>query len=173
MVGDPRQGPRALNGAGTGIDSPASRAGRRLRQSSAAHERSTAAVPRAPAPRAPSSGKSMSTTIRSPGSEPLRRFLGPLALVRDLWSHRGLIGRMAAREFDSRYKGSALGMLWSFLQPLVMLAVYTYVFSVVFRARWSTGEADRTGFALALFAGLIVFNLFSECVVRAPAAIVS
>jgi lipopolysaccharide transport system permease protein len=61
-----------------------------------------------------------------------------------------------------------LGLLWSFFNPLIMLAVYTFVFSVVFQARWGTGSDSKTEFALLLFAGLIVFNLFAECINRAP-----
>jgi lipopolysaccharide transport system permease protein len=55
-----------------------------------------------------------------------------------------------------------------------MLIVYTFVFSVVFKARWNTGgNESRTDFAIVLFAGLIVFNLFAEIVNRAPGLIVS
>lgn len=66
-----------------------------------------------------------------------------------------------------------MGLLWSFFNPVLMLAVYTFVFSVVFKARWSGGSDSKTEFALVLFAGLIVFNLFSECLNRAPMLIIS
>jgi len=66
-----------------------------------------------------------------------------------------------------------MGILWSFFNPLFMLAVYTFVFSVVFKARWNTESDSKTEFALVLFAGLIVFNLFSECISRAPSTILS
>ena len=66
-----------------------------------------------------------------------------------------------------------MGILWSFFNPVFMLAVYTFVFSVVFKARWSGGSDSKTEFALVLFAGLIVFNLFAECVNRAPGLILS
>lgn len=66
-----------------------------------------------------------------------------------------------------------MGILWSFLNPVFMLVVYTFVFSVVFKARWSTGTGSKTEFAMVLFAGLIVFNLFSECINRAPTLIIS
>ena len=52
-----------------------------------------------------------------------------------------------------------------------MLVIYTFVFSVVFKARWSGGGESKTEFALVLFAGLIVFNLFAECINRAPSLI--
>ena len=64
-----------------------------------------------------------------------------------------------------------LWLFWSFFNPLFMLAIYTFVFSVVFNARWGTGKDSRTEFALLLFAGLIVFNIFAECVTRAPTLI--
>jgi lipopolysaccharide transport system permease protein len=54
-----------------------------------------------------------------------------------------------------------------------MLTVYTFVFSVVFRARWDAGSDSKTEFALLLFSGLITFNLFSECVNRAPGIILA
>lgn len=54
-----------------------------------------------------------------------------------------------------------------------MLVVYTFVFSVVFQAKWSEGSTSRTSFALVLFSGLIIFNLFSECINKAPATILA
>lgn len=77
------------------------------------------------------------------------------------------------REVVGRYRGSVMGILWSFFNPLLMLLVYTFVFSVIFKARWSTGSDSKTEFALVLFAGLIVFNLFAECFTRAPNLILS
>lgn len=64
-----------------------------------------------------------------------------------------------------------MGLLWSFFNPLFMLLVYTFVFSVVFKARWNSGGDSKVEFALILFAGLIVFNLFAECIGRAPGLI--
>jgi lipopolysaccharide transport system permease protein len=92
----------------------------------------------------------------------------PVEMVASLWRNRSLIHASAKREVVGRYRGSALGLLWSFINPLFMLAVYTFVFSVVFKARWGAGSGSKTEFALVLFAGLIVFNLFAECVNRAP-----
>lgn len=67
-----------------------------------------------------------------------------LAVGRSLWKHRQLIGQMTKREVLGRYKGSFLGLGWSFLNPLLMLCVYTFVFSVVFKARWGvTPEGER------------------------------
>lgn len=67
-----------------------------------------------------------------------------------------------------------MGLAWSFINPLVMLVVYTFVFSVVFKARWNVGgEENRTDFAIILFAGMIVYGLFAESVNRAPGLIIS
>lgn len=97
--------------------------------------------------------------------------VAPAALLRSLRMHRRLVVDLVRREVAGRYRGSALGLLWSFFNPVLMLAVYTFVFSVVFKARWAGGSNSRTEFALVLFAGLMVFNLFSECLNRAPGLI--
>jgi lipopolysaccharide transport system permease protein len=97
----------------------------------------------------------------------------PVEMVTSLWRNRSLIHASAKREVLGRYRGSALGLLWSFFNPLFMLVVYTFVFSEVFKARWSADSESKTEFALVLFAGLIVFNLFAECINRAPGLILS
>ncbi|MDF0606829.1 ABC transporter permease [Neisseriaceae bacterium TC5R-5] len=94
-------------------------------------------------------------------------------MLASLWRHRELIQASAKREVLGRYRGSVMGVLWSFFNPLFMLTVYTFVFSVVFKARWNTGSGSKTEFALVLFAGLIIFNLFAECINRAPTLILS
>ncbi len=99
--------------------------------------------------------------------------LSPSALVSSLWQHRDLVKVLTQRDVVGRYKGSSLGLLWSFFNPLFMLAVYTFVFSVVFQAKWGQGNDSQGEFALVLFAGLIVFNFFSECVNRAPTLILN
>jgi len=93
-----------------------------------------------------------------------------IAFFRTIYHHRYLLIQMTKREISRRYQGSALGFAWSFFYPLLMLVVYTFVFSVVFKARWGSGDAkeSRVDFALILFAGLIVFNLFSEIMNNAP-----
>ena len=97
-----------------------------------------------------------------------------VALIESLWRNRHLIVQMTRREVVGRYKGSALGLAWSFLTPILMLAVYTFVFSVVFKARWGTdGDESKTQFALVLFVGMIVHGLFAEVLNRAPGLILS
>jgi lipopolysaccharide transport system permease protein len=95
----------------------------------------------------------------------------PREMAASFWRHRALIGVLTKREVMGRYRGSVLGLLWSFLLPVFMLGVYTFVFSEVFKARWSSTSGSKSEFALVLFAGLMVFNLFAECVNRAPALI--
>jgi lipopolysaccharide transport system permease protein len=97
--------------------------------------------------------------------------ISPREMVASLWRNRGLARALIKREVVGRYRGSFMGILWSFFNPLFMLLVYTIVFSVVFKARWGGGSGSKTEFALVLFAGLIVFNLFAECVNRAPGLI--
>jgi lipopolysaccharide transport system permease protein len=97
--------------------------------------------------------------------------ISPVWLLKSLVANRALIFNLAKRDVVGRYRGSAIGLLWSFFNPILMLAVYTFVFSVVFKARWVGGSDSKTEFALVLFAGLLVFNLFSECFTRAPVLI--
>lgn len=97
----------------------------------------------------------------------------PREMVASFWRNRGLIRNLVHREVVGRYKGSMLGIFWSLATPIFMLAVYTFVFSVVFKARWGAGSDSKTEFALLLFAGLIIFNLFSECISRAPGLILA
>lgn len=97
----------------------------------------------------------------------------PREMIAALWRNRELIKASTKREVLGRYRGSVMGILWSFFNPLFMLAVYTFVFSVVFQARWGAGSESKTEFALLLFAGLMMFNLFAECINRAPSLILS
>lgn len=93
---------------------------------------------------------------------------GPQHILSSLIANRGLVLQLTQREIAARYRGSVLGVAWSFVTPMLMLAIYTFVFSVVFKARWDTAMDNRFEFALILFAGLLVFYFFSECVARAP-----
>ena len=104
----------------------------------------------------------------------MRQFsISPFEMGHSCWRNRHLLRTLIQRDVVGRYRGSLMGILWSFFHPLLMLAIYTLVFSVVFKARWGSGNESRSEFALILFAGLLVFNLFAECVVRAPGLILS
>lgn len=97
-----------------------------------------------------------------------------LALAKSLWHNRQLISQMTQREVAGRYKGSILGLAWSFFNPVFMLTVYTFVFSVIFKSRWGVGgEESKTQFAVVLFVGMIVHSLFAEVLNRAPGLILA
>jgi lipopolysaccharide transport system permease protein len=97
-----------------------------------------------------------------------------VALAKSLWRNRQLIVQMTKREVMGRYKGSVMGLAWSFFNPVFMLTVYTFFFSVIFRSRWGIGsEESKTQFAVVLFVGMIVHGLFAEVFNRAPGLILS
>lgn len=97
--------------------------------------------------------------------------ISPRELAASFWRNRSLIATLTQREVLGRYRGSAMGILWSLFNPIFMLTVYTFVFSVVFKARWNAGSDSKSEFALILFSGLLVFSIFSECISRAPTQI--
>jgi len=91
------------------------------------------------------------------------------SLVKSFSINFDLISQMTKREIIGRYKGSILGLLWAFFNPLFMLSIYTFIFSVVFKARWGTvGDQSKAQFAMILFVGMIVHTLFMEVLTRAP-----
>lgn len=113
-------------------------------------------------------------------TDPPRSFahhLDPVGMARTLWRHRELTWQFAARRVRGRYKGQVLGVAWSVLDPLVTLAIYTFVFGVIFGARRMVSGAEAPipigEFALRLYAGILVFNLFRETVGSAPTLVVS
>lgn len=95
--------------------------------------------------------------------------LSPKSMLTSVYKHRQLILRMARRELEGRFKGSRLGIFWVILQPLLMLAVYTFAFGVVLQARWGQDTSGSPWeYALFLFTGLLIFNVFADLVGRAP-----
>lgn len=103
----------------------------------------------------------------------MQNFSGsPREMVASCWRNRALILALTKREVDGRYRGSALGLTWSLFTPILLLVIYTFVFSVVFNARWGVeSSGGKTDFALLLFVGLIVHGVFAECIIRAPGLI--
>jgi lipopolysaccharide transport system permease protein len=76
---------------------------------------------------------------------------------------------LVAQDLAARYRGTLLGRAWPVLMPLVMLAVYGFVFGAVFRARWpGLAEDDHLGFTLNLFTGLVLHTMMGESVGQAP-----
>ncbi len=94
----------------------------------------------------------------------------PVRITTDLWRHRYLIGQLIKRDVLLRYRGAMFGVLWVFLSPLLMLAIFAFVFGHVFQTRWPQQQAGLP-FWLILYSGLIVFNLFAETVSRAPVSV--
>ena len=101
--------------------------------------------------------------------------LNPLWIARRLWLYRELILQLTRREITQRYRGAYLGFLWPFLTPLFMLLIYTFVFSIVFQARWGHPNASQNlvQAALTIFAGLIPFTVFSEVMNNASRLIIA
>jgi lipopolysaccharide transport system permease protein len=103
-----------------------------------------------------------------------RKPLSLASLVHSTWRNRMLIVEMTKRDVIGRYKGSIMGVLWSLLNPLFLLLMYTFVFSVVFKARWGTGGSDsKSEFAILLFVGMIVHGLFTEIMNKSPTLILA
>ena len=104
---------------------------------------------------------------------------GPAEIFRLFRRHRHLLRQMIHRDIAQRYRGSALGILWSLINPLLMLSVYTFVFTIVFQARWTgtarandvSATASTSEFALILFCGLLVHGFLAEILTRAPTLI--
>lgn len=115
---------------------------------------------------------SINANVTNPHAE---QPVSPAALVSSLWRNRRLIWQLTKRDVVGRYQGSAMGLAWSFFNPVLLLLVYTFVFSEIFKSRWGgmNGSESKTQFALLLFVGMIVLNLFSEVLNRAPGLILS
>lgn len=95
----------------------------------------------------------------------LVKLFNPLIGIRIILKNRDLLFQLVKRNIASRYKGSVLGLFWSLAQPLMMLTVYTFVFGVIFKARWGIDTGDsKAAFAIIMFCGMAVFNIFSESV---------
>lgn len=98
---------------------------------------------------------------RNPFLRYLRTFFDVAGLVRNLARHKELIQVMAWRDFSARYRGSIGGLFWSIIQPLVMMVIYTIVFSLFLKIRFSTDASPFT-FSVYLLCGLLPWSAFSE-----------
>ena len=100
----------------------------------------------------------------------LRRFL-PFAS--DLWVHRDLLWQFTLRNVELRHKGSHLGLIWSFLSPLLMLALYVLVFGYIFGGKFGVLPVEsQADYALGVFLGLTIFHLLAETLALSPSLIV-
>ena len=92
-------------------------------------------------------------------------------MLRIILRNKYLVKKLIVRDIKTKYKGSVLGMFWSWIVPIMMLAVYTFVFSEVFQARWSVDTNDKYQFAMTMFCGLSVFNVMAETMNRSTGLI--
>ena len=87
-----------------------------------------------------------------------------------MWRHASLVGSFVKRDFQARYKGSTIGLFWSVVHPLIMLVLYTFVFSSILKVR--IGAQEGTGnFAIYLFCGMLPWNAFAEAVSRSSGVV--
>ena len=97
----------------------------------------------------------------------------PLALITDLWRQRDLLWQFTLRNVEVRHKGSHLGLIWSFLNPLLMLGLYVMVFGYIFGGKFGVlPNETRVDYALGIFLGLTLFHFFAEVMAVAPTLIV-
>ena len=94
-------------------------------------------------------------------------------MIKTLKDNKYLLWQLVKKDIEQRYKGSVLGMLWSIIVPILMLVIYTFVFSEIFQAKWDVDTSDKYEFALVLFCGLTAFNMVSEVMNRSANLIAS
>lgn len=109
------------------------------------------------------------TNLRSLRRRNLRRAIGKAFTYPwlSIWQNRGLIRSMVRRDIMARYRGSFGDVLWTVLNPLLLMATYFFVFGVVLKSRFGQ-DTSRTGFALYFLAGMLPWLPFAEAVGRAP-----
>ena len=93
--------------------------------------------------------------------------------IQRLWHQRHLIVQLVRRDIAIRYRGSIGGIGWSILLPIANLSVFVFVFEYVFGAKWPGAAHGTAAFAVQVFAGLMVYNFFAECIGKAPGLIVA
>ena len=94
------------------------------------------------------------------------------AYIRIGWLNRHLIWQLVQRDFLARYRGSLFGIAWSFVTPILLLLIYSFVFGVVFKARWGAQGQDDVGFVATFYTGMVVHSIFADALNRAPSLIV-
>ncbi|MBC2714661.1 MAG: ABC transporter permease [Desulfobacteraceae bacterium] len=109
------------------------------------------------------------TVISSKNRIPFRRYLSPSHLVKQIFRYRQLLGQSILWEINDRYRGSALGILWAGIIPLVRLAVFTLIFSMLLGGKkvvWGLDSDLEVG--MMILCGFILFNIFAESIGKAP-----
>jgi lipopolysaccharide transport system permease protein len=112
----------------------------------------------------------MTKAVYTPDSRPpLSRVLSPVWIWRDLSKHFELIRTFAARDYQAQHRNTFLGVAWTMLSPLIMLALFTFVFGYIFKGRFSTSlDESPADFALALFVGLSLYQCIAAALVQSP-----
>ncbi len=93
----------------------------------------------------------------------------------DLWQHRDLLWQFTLRNVELRHKGSHLGLVWSFLNPLLLLGLYVLIFGYVFGGRFKPADAAETRieYALVVFLGLAMHHFVAEVMTLSPGVILA
>lgn len=87
----------------------------------------------------------------------------PLRVFEDLWKHRVLIGQFTRRSIQARHKGSYLGAVWTLLNPLLLMCLYSVVFGIIFNGRYGAFEGETAlDYAVGVFLSLTLFQLIAE-----------
>ena len=107
------------------------------------------------------------------GSNTTRYRADPLYIPGSIVEHRFVIGQLAKRAILGRYRGTVLGLLWSLVAPLLLLAVYTFVFGTILQVRWVSQSGGNAEFAAILFSGMLVHGILAECLTQASTLIVA
>ncbi|MBD9369585.1 ABC transporter permease [Xanthomonas sp. XNM01] len=113
------------------------------------------------------------TAYRPDGRSVARQLLNPFSPYRSLFGYGRLVFDLTRRDISGRYRGAVVGSLWAFLTPLLMLAIYSFVFGYIFQARWTADETRDVPFPIVLFVGLVFANFLSECLNRGPTLVTS
>jgi lipopolysaccharide transport system permease protein len=98
--------------------------------------------------------------------------LSPWSFLALMWNSRQLLSQLTRREIHGRSKGSILGLLWLVITPMLLLAVYTFVFSKVLKTQWSASTESTAVFASILFVGLCIFNVLADVLNRSARLII-
>lgn len=92
-------------------------------------------------------------------------FFSPVASLLQNWE---LFRRLLTRDIQSSVRGSVLGTAWIVVIPLVLVAIYTFVFGVVLNSVWASETRSKLEVPLIYFTGLMIFSFFMEVITRAP-----
>ena len=102
----------------------------------------------------------------------LAELLLPWNIMGRLRAQSALLKQFTQREIEKQYKGTLLGLFWSFFTPLLMLAVYAVIFGFIFQGSYGHAGESKMQFVLGLFCGMLVWNFIASSIATAPMLIV-